>query len=505
MSKSELTLPEISPEFKPNYDFVKTREMHITDWFRTFFVTFALYRARQRIPKIDGFAETQRKIVWNALVNNYISKEKSEDILSDVNKSSQYHHGIASKENVYNNLIAPYKNNLRFFKADGNFGFRYIQEAAAIRYTYSRNQKILKKIFHEEDIIATHSYRTTEGKPCEPETLYPILPIGIINGQNQIGVGFASTLLPRKVETILDLFIGILSGTVTNLPAYLAPEYPYYNGPTNIVDVNKWSLKGKVHVEVGKRGKKVIRITEVPPNWDKYTLINKLENLKEAGAIDSYQNNSIKNTFDVDIISSKLDSLPEDKILEKLELETTVTESFVYYTSDDKFQLECKNVAEYINYFITERIKVYEARKKYLSEKAYFDMQKTIAIINYINEINEGRIEVKKKTEEELIAQLQQYPDNYLFKPLPDKFNYIPDFARNIIQPTGTYDYLFDIPLKSLTPKKIEDLTKKYHTLYAEYQELLNTTTTKMWLDDLLDFKQEYEKELKREKGKGVS
>ena len=275
MSKSELTLPEISPEFKPNYDFVKTREMHITDWFRTFFVTFALYRARQRIPKIDGFAETQRKIVWNALVNNYVSKEKSEDILSDVNKSSQYHHGIASKENVYNNLVAPYKNNLRFFKADGNFGFRYIQEAAAIRYTYSRNQKILKKIFHEEDIIATHSYRTTEGKPCEPETLYPILPIGIINGQNQIGVGFASTLLPRKVETILDLFIGILSGTVTNLPAYLAPEYPYYNGPTNIVDVNKWSLKGKVHVEVGKRGKKVIRITEVPPNWDKYTLINK--------------------------------------------------------------------------------------------------------------------------------------------------------------------------------------------------------------------------------------
>ena len=61
MDKNELTLPEISPEFKPNYSFVETREITITDWFKTFFVTFALYRARQRIPKIDGFAETQRK------------------------------------------------------------------------------------------------------------------------------------------------------------------------------------------------------------------------------------------------------------------------------------------------------------------------------------------------------------------------------------------------------------------------------------------------------------
>ena len=502
---NKLTLPEISPEFKPNYSFVETREITITDWFKTFFVTFALYRARQRIPKIDGFAETQRKIVWNALVNNYINKEKSEDILSDVNKSSQYHHGIASKENVYNNLVAPYKNNLRLFKADGNFGFRYIQEAAAIRYTYSRNQKILKKIFHDEDIIATHSYRTTEGKPCEPETLYPILPIGVINGQNQIGVGFASTLLPRKVETILDLFIGILSGTVTNLPAYLPPEYPYYNGKVDLLDVNKWSLKGKVQVEVAKRGKKIIRITEVPPNWDKYILIKKLEDFKDSGLIENYQNNSVKNTFNIEISSTKLENLPEDKILEKLELETSVTESFVYYTSDDKFQLECKNIAEYINYFITERIKVYEARKKYLSEKAYFEMQKIIAIINYITEINEGRIEIKKKSEEELIAILKTYPENYLFVPLPEKFNYIPDFARSIVQQSGNYDYLFNIPIKSLTPKRIEDLTKRYQALYSEYQNLLNTTTVKMWLDDLLDFKQEYEKELKREKSKGLS
>ena len=51
---NKLTLPEISPEFKPNYSFVETREITITDWFKTFFVTFALYRARQRIPKIEN-------------------------------------------------------------------------------------------------------------------------------------------------------------------------------------------------------------------------------------------------------------------------------------------------------------------------------------------------------------------------------------------------------------------------------------------------------------------
>ena len=106
---------------------------------------------------------------------------------------------------------------------------------------------------------------------------------------------------------------------------------------------------------------------------------------------------------------------------------------------------------------------------------------------------------------EELIAILKTYPENYLFVPLPEKFNYIPDFARNIVQQSGNYDYLFNIPIKSLTPKRIEDLTKRYQALYSEYQNLLNTTTVKMWLDDLLDFKQEYEKELKREKSKGLS
>ena len=71
-------------------------------------------------------------------------------------------------------------------------------------------------------------------------------------------------------------------------------------------------------------------------------------------------------------ISSKIKKICQKiKFLKKLELETSVTESFVYYTSDDKFQLECKNIAEYINYFITERIKVY-ARKKISFGKSLF-------------------------------------------------------------------------------------------------------------------------------------
>lgn len=474
-------------EFMPNYEFIKTREMTIKDFFNTIFVQFGHYRATQRIPRIDGLNETQRKILWAASKKKYKSKEKLTDVMSDVNKISNYHHGPASLANVLNNLIAPYKNGLAFLRPDGSFGSRSTRAAAAERYTQTRNNQFLELMFPEEDIIATHSYRSIDGKPAEPLTLYPILPLGIINGQSQTAVGFATELLPRDPKVILDLFIGILKGTVTSLPGHIAPKWPLCDCTVNLTGPNTWETRGKVRK--GNKGKKkFIEILEVPHNWDGSKLVSVLESLQEIGTIDSFIDATNENKFSAFVYSSKLQDLPEETIIDKLGLTSSAKESFVYINMDSRFITDCKTIASYINYFIHERIKIYEARRLYIMEKCVFDLNKTVAVINYINEVIAGRIEIRNKSEEEVIKQLEGYPENYGFKPMSKTFVYLDPKVAIFSKDNKNYDYLFDFQVRNFTPKKIAQLQEKYNSIYQEYQIIEKRTAAVLWLEDLEKF-----------------
>ena len=484
----------ISLEHQPNYDFLKTREITVANFYKTMFVQFALYRARQRIPKIDGLAETQRKFLWAMIKGaNTSKKNKVSSLFALVLKYSNYHHGEASLYNVINNLVAYYKNNLTLFKEDGNFGSRYLREACAPRYVETRNSNTLKLLFNEEDIIATFGYRKLDGQDAEPDTLYPILPLGIIMGQTQTAVGFATNILPRKTETILDLFIDILSGKSNTLPNYIEPSWPYYYGKVQMIDPNTWESLGVVR-KVQVKSKTLIKIVEVPYNWDKYKLIEVLEALKDSGKITSYLNDSKSNTFDVTIVAPDLIKFTEEELIYKLGLTSSVTESFVYYTNDDKFEVRCNTISQYLQYFIKERIKVYTLRKKYLLEKLLFEMYKILATINYINEINAGRIEIRNVDEEVIIEKLKSYPENYNFRPSFKKFKYVPENVKSMLEKDMSFDYLFDFPVRNLTPKMVLKLRENYAEMSKTYTELYNKTESQMWLDDLLEFKKGYNK-----------
>lgn len=474
-------------EFKPNYNFIDSREMTLKDFFNTIYVQFGQYRANQRIPRIDGLAETQRKVIWTALKKKYKKKVKLEIVMSDIRTVSNYHHGPASLANVLNNLIAPYKNGLAFLKPDGSFGSRSSRSAAAERYTETRVNNFLELMFPEEDIVATYGFRTMDGKPAEPLTLYPILPLGIINGQSQTSVGFRTELLQRDPKVILDLFIGILKGTITSIPSYIAPKWPLCDCEVTLDGPNSWVTKGKVR-KVKHGRKPAIEIYEVPYNWDRNKLVDTLESYKESGLIENYIDATNNNVFSTIIIAPNLQDLPEDTIIDKLDLVSKVTELFTYINMDSRFVTECKNIASYINYFIQERIKVYEARKKYRLEKLAFDLNKTVALINYINEVNAGRIEFRNKSEEEVIEQLQKYDDSYNFKPMTKSFQYIDPNIAKLMKINTSYDYLFDFSVRNFTPAKVQQLNTKYQNLYQEYVQLQNLNAAVLWLQDLEEF-----------------
>lgn len=505
--ENSLVMPDqqgINSEFAPNYDFVKSRVLTVKDYYGTLFVQFAKYRANQRIPRLDGLAESQRKVLWTAINKNYTKKNKLLTVMADVNLVSGYHHGDISLAGVLNNMIATYKNNLLYLRPDGSFGSRTVRKAAAPRYTETRNFSYLKKLFPMEDLIATNSFRTIDGKPAEPLTLLPIIPLGIINGQNQAAVGFSTNLLPRDPIVIIDLLIDILTGKTNSIPGSIPPKYPYFNGGTRLIDKNKWEFTGKV--EKIKKGKNnIIRVTEVPPGWSKITLINKFDTYVDSGLIDSYVEGCKGHTFEAEIIAPKLFDLSEDKIIDKLDLKESETERFVFIASDekvdkdgngtglikDKFEVECTNVAQYINYFIKKRLAVYEQRKAYRQAKQLWEIKKLIAMINYINEVNAGRIEIRNMEEEQVVEQLKKYPPEYQFEPMTDKFIWN-TVELKLAKPN--FNYLFDFRTRNFTPKALARLNQNYQDMYLDYDQVSKQTSSGLWLQDLLDFKADYSK-----------
>lgn len=494
--------PKISLEFLPNYDFITSREMTVADFYRTLFVQFAKYRADQRIPRLDGLAETQRKIIWTAINKNYTKKTKLIQVMSDVTSLAKYHHGPASLEETLNNLIAPYKNNLCILRPDGSFGARTVRSAAAHRYTETRNIPYLKKLFPLEDVAAMNAYRSVDGDPAEPLTLFPILPMGIINGQSQAAVGFSTNLLPRDTITIIDLLIDILTGKAKSIPAHIPPCWPSFYGDIELVGKNKWEIRGKVR-KITKGKRKAIEIYEVPYSWSRETLIRKLTDHKESGLIDSWSEACKGDVFSAEIVSQKLFDLPEDTIIEKLGLIKNETERFVYIaseedvvddngkvikTSRDKFELKCENIAMYINYFIKKRVAVYEQRKQYRLARKLWELQRLISMINYINEVNAGRIEIRNKSESEIVEQLAKYPKEYQFVPIHERFVY----GNEMLMNKPNWNYLFDFKTRNFTPEAVVRLNKNYQDLYNDYMETQKVTAASLWYQDLIEFKDEY-------------
>ena len=53
----------------------------------------------------------------------------------------------------------------------------------------------------------------------------------------------------------------------------------------------------------------------------------------------------------------------------------------------------------------------------------------------------------------------------------------------------GTFDYLINMQIRSLTKKRIEELKKQEEIKKAEHSVLLETTSKQMWKDDLSSLK----------------
>jgi DNA topoisomerase-2 len=320
-----------------------------------------------------------------------------------------------------------------------------------------------------------------DGNEIEPNSLIPILPLLVINGQNQIGVGFATKVLPRDPKVIINLIKDILEKKTTNIPSNIAPWYWCFTGTIEpVLNSSSWNING-----LWSRGKNnTIIITEVPFKYDRDGYLKLLNDLKEPQVVRviktkkgepkleitpiiSYKENINKNSFYLEVKVDKLIyDLPDNKLEDFLSL--TSSESEFFTIIDEKNEIvSIENIGIYLYNFIKWRLGVYAKRKAYLLKKMKDDIQTIKEIVRFINLVNDNVIIIHKQSKANLITQIE----NNQFQPIDGSFNYV-----------------LNVKIYELTSERVIDYLAEVDKLQQEHDRLEKVAISELWLEDIKKF-----------------
>jgi len=242
------------------------------------------------IPSLtDGLKPAQRRVLV-AMKNLNLRPDgkfmKSARV--DGETSGKYHpHGGAY--GVMVTLAAPWNNNLPLIDGQGNWGSS-VDGAAASRYTESKLTAFAwEALLDDSDIWVTQP--NYDGSLQEPTELNAKVPTVLLNGQDGIGVGFATNIPPHSLRDICD---AVTKGSL------LIPSFPTGcdlvndEGLSNYINTGIGSLRLRARCEViegTKQGRKQARdtlaFTNLPAGTNPEKIGEQIAAGLEKGVLDS--------------------------------------------------------------------------------------------------------------------------------------------------------------------------------------------------------------------------
>ncbi len=169
------------------------------------------------------FAMHEANNVWN---RPYV---KCARIVGDV--MGKYHpHGDTA---IYDTLVRMAQDfSLRYTLIDGqgNFGSVDGDNAAAMRYTECRLDRIASELLADIDKETVDFVPNYDGKEQEPSVLPARIPNLLINGSSGIAVGMATNIPPHNLTEVVDALLTLLADPAIDIEELIklmpAPDFP---------------------------------------------------------------------------------------------------------------------------------------------------------------------------------------------------------------------------------------------------------------------------------------
>ena len=335
----------------------------------------------------DGLKPVHRRVLFamHEMGNNHNSKyRKSAQAVGET--MGKYHpHGDSAIYDTIVRMAQPFSLRHMLIDGQGNFGSVDGDNAAAMRYTEIRLDKIAHELLSDIDKDTVDFGPNYDGSLKEPLVLPARFPNLLVNGSSGIAVGMATNIPPHNLNEVVDACLHMLQhpdASVDDLMEIVpAPDFPTAGiiyGMTGVKEGYRTGrgrvvMRAKCHFEdIDKGQRQAIIVDELPYQVNKKTLQERIAELvheKKIEGISHIQDESDKSGMRL-VIELKRGEVPE-VVLNNLYKQTQLQDSFgMNMVALIDGQPKLCNLKDLIQVFLEHRREVVTRRTAFNLRKA---------------------------------------------------------------------------------------------------------------------------------------
>lgn len=370
----------------------KVKQIDIDREMRTSYIDYAMsvIVARALPDARDGFKPVHRRVLYAMMdmgIRANSAYKKSARIVGEV--LGKYHpHGDAAVYDAMARMAQDFSMRYMMVDGQGNFGSVDGDPPAAMRYTEARMGVMAEEMVVDIDKDTVNFVDNFDGSLQEPEVLPARLPNLLLNGASGIAVGMATNIPPhnlrevcRALEFMIDNQDTVDDITVEDLIKFIpGPDFPTGGivvGAEGIRQAystgkGKITMQGRAIIDEIKGGRYQIRITEIPYQVNKTSLIERIADLvrnDKLPEVSDLRDESDRNGMRI-IIELKRNAQPK-RVLNRLykytQLQSTFGINLLALVEGEPRLLSLKRS---LQIFIDHRVDVLTRRTQFELEKA---------------------------------------------------------------------------------------------------------------------------------------
>jgi DNA gyrase subunit A len=386
MADDAQTTPEEEnePEEQSMFEMGTITQRPIVDEMEQSYLDYAMSVIVSRaLPDVrDGLKPVHRRILFamhEIGLRSTSGYRKSAAVVGEV--LAKYHpHGDSA---VYDSMVRMAQDfSLRYplVKGQGNFGSMDGDNAAAMRYTEAKMQKITDEILTDIDKETVDFAPNYDGRYKEPRVMPARIPQLLLNGTMGIAVGMATNIPPHNLTELMNALMALLENPeleIEDLMEFIkGPDFPTHGIIYDTEAIKQMYLTGRggitlrsrASIEEMKNGKHRIIVTEIPYQVNKANMVTKIADLvrdKKVQGITDLRDESSRGKIRV-VIELKRDSYP-NKILNQLykhtQMQTRFNMNMIALVGG--LQPRLLNLKQVLHYFLEHRTEVITRRTIY--------------------------------------------------------------------------------------------------------------------------------------------